>query len=36
VYRSGDRTLTDEEVSKIHARILKEIAEKTGATLREV
>jgi phenylalanyl-tRNA synthetase beta chain len=36
VYRSGDRTLTDEEVNQIHARILKEIAEKTGATLREV
>jgi len=36
VYRADDRTLTDEEVNKVHARILKEIAEKSGATLREV
>ncbi|MDR1043221.1 MAG: phenylalanine--tRNA ligase subunit beta [Clostridiales Family XIII bacterium] len=35
VYRAKDRTLTDEEVGKVHARILKEIAEKTGAALRE-
>ncbi|MDR3225651.1 MAG: phenylalanine--tRNA ligase subunit beta [Clostridiales Family XIII bacterium] len=36
IYRADDRTLTDEEVSKVHARILKEIAGKSGATLREV
>ncbi|MDR1293329.1 MAG: phenylalanine--tRNA ligase subunit beta [Clostridiales Family XIII bacterium] len=36
VYRAKDRTLTDEEVGKVHARILKDISEKTGATLREV
>jgi phenylalanyl-tRNA synthetase beta chain len=36
VYRSGERTLTDEEVNQIHARILKEIEGRTGATLREV
>jgi phenylalanyl-tRNA synthetase beta chain len=35
VYRADDRTLTDGEVGKIHARILEEIASKTGATLRE-
>jgi phenylalanyl-tRNA synthetase beta chain len=35
VYRAKDRTLTDEEVGKVHARILKEVSEKTGASLRE-
>jgi phenylalanyl-tRNA synthetase beta chain len=35
VYRAKDRTLTDEEVGGIHATILKEIASKTGAVLRE-
>jgi phenylalanyl-tRNA synthetase beta chain len=36
VYRADDRTLTDEEVGKVHARILAEIAGRTGAALREV
>jgi phenylalanyl-tRNA synthetase beta chain len=35
VYRAKDRTLTDEEVGKVHSRILKEISAKTGAVLRE-
>jgi phenylalanyl-tRNA synthetase beta chain len=35
VYRADDRTLTDGEVGKIHARILEEIASTTGAILRE-
>jgi phenylalanyl-tRNA synthetase beta chain len=36
VYRADDRTLTDEEVNGVHEDILKRIAEKTGATLREI
>jgi phenylalanyl-tRNA synthetase beta chain len=35
VYRAEDRTLTDDEVRKVHARILDEIAKKTGAILRD-
>jgi phenylalanyl-tRNA synthetase beta chain len=36
VYRAEDRTLTDEEVNGVHEKILGRIAEKTGATLREI
>jgi phenylalanyl-tRNA synthetase beta chain len=35
-YRAADRTLTDDEVSKAHEKILKAIEENTGAGLREV
>jgi phenylalanyl-tRNA synthetase beta chain len=35
-YRAADRTLTDEEVAKVHEKILSAIEESTGATLREV
>ncbi|MDR1953266.1 MAG: phenylalanine--tRNA ligase subunit beta [Clostridiales Family XIII bacterium] len=35
-YRAADRTLTDEEVAKVHEKILNAIEENTGATLREV
>lgn len=34
-YRNKERTLTDEEVSKVHNRILDKISESTGGTLRE-
>ncbi|QEK12495.1 phenylalanine--tRNA ligase subunit beta [Crassaminicella thermophila] len=33
-YRAKDRTLTDEEVTKVHEKIVKELEEKLGATLR--
>ncbi|MDR2486577.1 MAG: phenylalanine--tRNA ligase subunit beta [Clostridiales Family XIII bacterium] len=35
VYRAPDRTLTDEEAGKVHARILGKLSEGTGATLRD-
>ena len=35
-YRADDRTLTDEEVTKVHDAILQSIKENTGATLREI
>ncbi|MCR5481819.1 MAG: phenylalanine--tRNA ligase subunit beta [Clostridia bacterium] len=35
-YRASDRTLTDEEVSGVHAKVLKQLEEKTKATLREM
>jgi phenylalanyl-tRNA synthetase beta chain len=33
-YRNNERTLTDEEVDKVHAQILAELENKTGAKLR--
>jgi phenylalanyl-tRNA synthetase beta chain len=33
-YRSSEKTLTDEEVNEIHARIVKALEEKLGAKLR--
>ncbi|MBW5446958.1 phenylalanine--tRNA ligase subunit beta [Cohnella sp. CFH 77786] len=35
VYRHGDRTLTDEEVSEAHARVLAELEHSFGAELRK-
>lgn len=34
LYQAEDRTLTDEEVNKLHDKIEKELAEKVGAELR--
>ena len=34
-YFDPTRTLTDEEVVKVHDRVLKALVEETGATLRE-
>ncbi len=34
-YRHGERTLTDEEVAKLHARIAKRLGREIGAELRE-
>ncbi|WFD09497.1 phenylalanine--tRNA ligase subunit beta [Tepidibacter hydrothermalis] len=34
VYRSKDKTLTDEEVNKVHENILKELSEQINANLR--
>jgi len=36
VYRSADRTLTDEEVGKTHTKVLSALEEKTGAVLRDI
>jgi phenylalanyl-tRNA synthetase beta chain len=36
VYRDADKTLTDEEVTGVHEKILSALKEKTGAALREV
>ncbi|WP_195940542.1 phenylalanine--tRNA ligase subunit beta [Romboutsia sp. 1001713B170131_170501_G6] len=33
-YRSIEKTLTDEDVAKVHDKILNELSEKLGATLR--
>lgn len=33
-YRSTDRTLTDDEVNEVHARIVKKIVHATGASIR--
>ncbi len=33
-YRSKDKTLTDEEVAKVHDKILSELSEKLNANLR--
>ena len=33
-YRSKDKTLTDEDVAKVHEKILSELSEKLNATLR--
>ena len=35
VYRAKDRTLTDEDVVKVHDKVLKSLQEKLGATLRD-
>ncbi|MDR0357809.1 MAG: phenylalanine--tRNA ligase subunit beta [Clostridiales Family XIII bacterium] len=35
-YRASDRTLTDEEVAKVHEKILMAVRENTGAVLREM
>ncbi|OPX41138.1 MAG: phenylalanine--tRNA ligase subunit beta [Desulfobacteraceae bacterium 4484_190.3] len=35
-YRSSDRTLTDDEISEVHSRIIKEIVDSTGAKIRGV
>ncbi|MBF8984177.1 phenylalanine--tRNA ligase subunit beta [Lutibacter sp. B2] len=35
VYRSKDRTLTDEEVTKVHGKIIEELEGKLDGTLRE-
>ncbi|MCT4594097.1 MAG: phenylalanine--tRNA ligase subunit beta [Anaeromicrobium sp.] len=35
VYRAKDRTLTDEEVTKVHNNIIKELEEKIGGSLRD-
>jgi len=35
-YRAGDRTLTDDEVSIVHGRIIKMLADKTKAVLRDI
>lgn len=34
IYRNQERTLTDEEVTKVHNKIVKEIEEKLGGKLR--
>lgn len=34
IYRSKDKTLTDEEVNKVHENILKELSEQINANLR--
>jgi phenylalanyl-tRNA synthetase beta chain len=34
-YRSKDRTLTDEEVEKLHSSIVEHILGKTGGELRK-
>jgi phenylalanyl-tRNA synthetase beta chain len=34
-YRAEGRTLKDEEVNKVHERIVKALEEKLGAKLRE-
>jgi phenylalanyl-tRNA synthetase beta chain len=33
-YRSADRTVTDEEVNEVHARIVQKIVHETGASIR--
>ncbi|HGL6449744.1 TPA: hypothetical protein ACKFM5_003874, partial [Clostridioides difficile] len=33
-YRSKDKTLTDEDVAKVHDKILSELSEKLNANLR--
>ncbi|MCL2757612.1 MAG: phenylalanine--tRNA ligase subunit beta, partial [Coriobacteriia bacterium] len=35
VYRANDRTLTTEEVEKIHGKVLRKVAGATGAELRQ-
>jgi phenylalanyl-tRNA synthetase beta chain len=35
-YRATDRTLTDEDVAKVHNKILTELKEKANAVLREI
>ena len=35
VYRSDERTLTDAEVEKAHAKVVKEVEERFGATQRK-
>lgn len=35
VYRHGDRTLTDEEVTEVHSRVLTELEQSFGAELRK-
>jgi len=34
-YQAEDRTLTDEEVNEVHARVVETLAKELGATLRE-
>jgi len=34
-YRSKDRTLTDDEVNKVHEEVVAEIRRRTGGRLRE-
>ena len=34
VYRSSEKTLTDEDVVKVHGKILKELENKLNAVLR--
>jgi len=33
-YRSADRTLTDDEVNEVHARIVQKVVQRTGASIR--
>ena len=33
-YRGADRTLTDDEVNEVHARIVQKIVHATGASIR--
>jgi phenylalanyl-tRNA synthetase beta chain len=33
-YRASDRTLTDEEVNKVHTRLISALSESLGVTLR--
>ena len=33
-YRCADRTLTDDEVNEVHARIVQKIVQATGASIR--
>ncbi len=35
VYRSNDKTLTEEDVTKVHGRILNSLANQVGGTLRQ-
>jgi phenylalanyl-tRNA synthetase beta chain len=35
VYRHGERTLTDEEVTEVHARVLTQLEQSFGAELRK-
>lgn len=35
VYRNRERTLTDEEVTEVHARVVARLEEQFGAELRK-
>ena len=35
-YRDKDKTLTDEEVAKVHGKVLEALKEKLNAVLREM
>ena len=35
-YRGADKTLTDEDVAKVHNKVLSALKEEAKATLREI